>query len=526
MKQQHPSLQSQPYLDALPRVAVKQLKQQALSVNAHVLRLLLTSLLLLGAFILFLWQSSFAGNISAVLNGVRLSQIPAGTKVVLLADKAVKYQILESDDEHVALQIEGVAPNSRLKTQLNQSKHVHHMAIKNIGAGSVQLILHGEQLGHPYVSFDSSSFAASVPPVTVTQIQPVQGSDVIDDSALALPMIAEEAPLDVVGVDDANSAAGQVVGVDDTATTEVNTAQTAPATKTAAADRGAFDAMAPRVVSEEAETATFDLDQMIQDASEWLVNMQLKDLLGIALFGGLALLGLWLVVRTVQGSLQPMASQRAQGKGLLASLKTVFSLGRLFAPAPKQVKSPFGRSQQIPLSASQYAQQPQQQFDAPPVLPQQQVPVARQAAQGAYQRNNIPVPPTRKPHEDNELEREIKRSINMKYAIGNAQQNGTVKRTAPPSAGARPLPSEHRSAAVAPQQPPVQSPQAQRPQVPPSMSHQPQQPLATSARRQLCQDIPENQEVLSFLRNVAELMERDGKPGLANDVKRAIQEQG
>ena len=152
--------------------------------------------------------------------------------------------------------------------------------------------------------------------------------------------------------------------------------------------------------------------------------------------------------------------------------------------------------------------------------------VARQQAQSAYRTQAQPQPPAQQrpqwknPQQDAALEREMKRSLEMKYSMGPRQEKPT------------PQPKNPQRPSAQPKTPIAYQPdtnQTTRPE-----NRQPNNPLnptvanSTTSNSGLLNSpgskVPENnKDVVNFLKSVAELMEKDGKKNLADEIKKTLQ---
>lgn len=187
--------------------------------------------------------------------------------------------------------------------------------------------------------------------------------------------------------------------------------------------------------------------------------------------------------------------------------------------------------------------------DAVPPMPMsRETLVNRSQAVNQYARNAAPAYPPQ-PRPSREIDRELKRSIHTRQAIEKTHSRKPFTNTG--SAASRPMPPRQpqmgshqasgafappraaaptrRPAANMPPQRQQQAPAAGRPQAPAQSrpippAYQQSQPPRRQPQPQQQPGFPaNNNEVLDFLRNVAELMEKDGNSHQAQNIKRGMQ---
>lgn len=489
-------------------------------------------------FSLGLLQSHAANT--AQLKGFQLEQVLSGTRVVLMTNQPITYRLQESSDQKIVLEVDNVQSSGRLNTQLNQSRNVHHVAIKNLPGESLRLTIYGEKLGHPFVSFKTPEA-----PYTVgNSVLPVANSSVTanpktapslskfnkasiqqEEEAFALPAIAE--------LEADNTEATEVM--DMTTVAEKDPASTPQGV--GLPERPSFQTGPIEVASENTEAEDFSL---LNWALDFLIHIQLKDVFILAAVSGFVLVGLWFAIRLLQNK-QPedngyQNTQTPQQPSFIS--KTLNAIKHLFV-APKPVPKSKRSFKQI-AAAQQQLQASGPQQGSPTTGPQPSNPqvnqlLSKNQANRAYGgQSQLGIPPRKKSFQDQELERELKRSLEMKYRMGgynaNRDTQGKPKLQQPNfSQQAKQAPRQQQQAPRQPQQASKNYPNVQNGnRISPNnvQTPKPSNPKInnTGNRPTIAQgqDIPENKEVLDFLRNVADLMEKDGKPNLAQDIKRAI----
>lgn len=434
---------------------------------------------LLGLTATFSMMTAWAVTDMYSLQGMTFEQVQSGTKIVLEGSAGLPYRLINSNDKNITLEIDSIDPEKAIATDFSRSDSIHHVTLKPLSAHSLKVSIFGDKLGHPFITFDTSrpsGLAASTVAHTAT---PVTQNETTPEAYALEAFSGVEDPAPVAA---ALPEAGKEVSAETSATTTLENQ-----------DRQAFtstESVFPENKVDDSEDTPFP-ENLLLLLGKTLVESPTTLL--YVVIGGLGLiLGLY--------SITKLASLFKQRHAASNRVKNLLNLN-----GNKNRQNPFGHSpfskglngpglqQQAPLQQhaplqSQPNLKPTSHQPLPGLNPSTNHLIAKTQAEQQYQRANQSVP-ERKPVDREKLDTELKRSIEMKYAWG--RQNN-------------PAPSKW-----------TRSKQS-TPQFPTSTQNTLQQAARSGNGPQ------ENKEVISFLRSVAELMEKDGKSELANEIKKTL----
>ena len=261
-----------------------------------------------------------------------------------------------------------------------------------------------------------------------------------------------------------------------------------------------------------AEAETQDFFSKFLHKGDWLMWFN-YGALGLVLLGfGLFLRRKLATMQTEQGEFEQLVERQQQGQRV--SFQEMASAYKKEKPAaePKRAKAPERASTSDMIGLSALKQRPMSAQETPaPAMPPQQ-PQSRSAARppqapkkqaiNQYQKQQVASKaPTGNPQA--QLEQELRRAREVQQRLQGQPQQRQMPAGRP---------------AMPPQQP-------QRPGIKPNASTPkqagmpPRKPIADGNPKA---PIPENPQVLDFLRNVADLMEKDGKTHIAQTIQKNI----
>lgn len=501
--------------------------------------LLIAVITLLGQFLNRAWGAE-------LLEAISFEPASSGVNVVLQTTSNPPYRVVYSDDKKVTLVIENVDPAPRLQTDVSQMSNIRYVAAKPLGAHGLQIDIYGDSLGHPFVTASGehdlvmAAMVQNIPnppsaakpvantvnpkpvPVTTAQELPEQATADTAYDLTSLDASLENVPLPPI----------------DTAATQSGTLHNFPSQSVTKPEGSIF------------ETSPFELIGRLlkQWHNEYLFILALCIGAGLLVVFALnAAIDLFKQINkpqpqqaqanNTQPAIQP--KQKQQGTSIIQTM--LLSLRRLLIPQKSRRQlSAFQRLQNQQTQGTQqrggdiaaYNSSNGSRKTMPASLQGNRTvdeQVARQQAQSAYRTQQQSQPPSQQrpqwknTQQDAALEREMKRSLEMKYSMGMRD---------PRQEKPTPQPKNPQRPGAQPKTPIAYQPdtnQTTRPE-----NRQPNNPLNPTVANSTTSNmgmlnspgskVPENnKDVVNFLKSVAELMEKDGKKNLADEIKKTLQ---
>lgn len=491
------------------------------------------------------------------LQGIELTSTPIETKVVLLSNTRIPYRVISKNTEKITIDLETVDPRQSIPTDFSDASNVEQVILKPVAENKVRLVIRGEKLASPIV-LSQGVIAQKARDRKVVfegeaeQQQPKRSKiNAPDDNGFAMTSLSEEPQAQETQTETESSAnpeesesplamaafrESEQPELDSYVNEEELDLDSRMPLLNAEGDR---DAMIDADAAEDTtlldnQPATWQ-DLLISKIEAYLplaqkvVNTTDKGILFqvLAFSGVFVLLGVFLRRKMLQASYQAFededdayAYENARQRGGRDNRRAPFTGYDLSPPErPQGVSSrrPSERPVGLRGLSGQHALEQ-------PAYANKGHMVNRNQAINQYAQNAIP-PVSNKPSRNpRELDQELQRSVQIKQVVSKTHtrkppaqtvSNNRPKTVAPPprQSGISPKTSPFQErdtvnrAPVNRSQPPIQ---------PKAQSHLPQP-------RSQDKGLPANNtEVLEFLRSVADLMEKDGRPDLANGVKKGM----
>lgn len=460
------------------------------------------------------------------LRGIQLDANALETRVVLRADKEIPHHIVSQSPDKIVIDLSTVDPNQSIPTDFSSAENIEQVIMKPIGADTLRLIIRGDHLGAAIIGMTRNVAANPVAhrvvyegetagPAMVAKPAQVAGAKpdgfamtatAADASAPAVKADTAKAPEvdplsgptganagDAVSPDEAAIANRPLMANEDTdpdaLPNSLGSGNTQPH------DRGALVDTRHQTNTTQVEEEAGWIDNVSSDLNNipgWFhKNLPGVDVgLVLRLIGLTALLiGLGVFLRHKLNGPDGMLSLngrpspgRGRGKsrsrrGLLPSTPSAGQPGAKQRQAAPSAERPVGLSR---LNNAPAAHQPTQPVISPKLALDQ---YARQASPPAAQQGA---------RFGTEIDRELQRSLQIRNAVHQTQRK--------PGQPTKPL----TKTAVQPGKSlPPNGTAAKKPVVKPGLPNN-------------------NNDVLDFLRDVADLMEKDGKHNLADGIKKGI----
>jgi hypothetical protein len=486
--------------------------------------------------------------LSNALKGITLNSSPIETNITFKSQTAIPYHIVSQSSDKIVVDFSSVDPTQTIPTDFAAADNIEQVILKPLGSDKLRMVIRGQQLGAPIVTAAIPRFAPAVAtPIAVSK----SVVSVSKPNRLVLEQSTVEAPKKPSQV--VAPGEGGYVMTAFAATPEQTAAPSSQTVPAESEETQISDPSLPLVNNEEADldasalgtgpTEAFapdrkaivspDKGQGQQESNGQSANVWQDDLLsglsglpglikalgeggGLRLFLFCGLIGFMFLfirgkIRASQRDLFALDDEGENQPGILDQIFGGFSSGK-----PARQRS--NRRGSSALSSSRTASLPADRpvglkglsAGAPPVVNNSLV--NRNQALNQYAQNAVPSLQRPMHRDRTEIDRELQRSIHMRQAVSKTQTRKPYQ--APVSRPAAPSKSQQSISAPAAQRPP-QQPISQKRPVPNAKSVMSRQETGLPAN---------NTEVLDFLRNVAELMEKDGKADLAQGVKSGIQQ--
>ncbi len=482
------------------------------------------------------------------LQGIVLDSSGLETKVTLKSDTRLPYQIVSQSADKIVIDISSVDPTRSIPTDFANAENIEQVILKPVSSNRLRMVIRGEGLGNPIIA------SGKTPLPTVQKIDPVFSSE--SDTAPVTQSVTPKAAQASVKSPDAQGIAMTALATEAPAptvsesTSDVSATESAPtespdtvldsadpdAGNTSMAsiqDLGDRTPMGKLDYSEQDTTNTEDspLEETLGSGLDILNN--LSRLVGPALAGK----GLWfriLGLSTLILSLGLFIRYKLRTSDGPHRAAGTSVLNTFFGPKRKR---PQGRRRRPNLMSEAGIQHTSRQTERPvglsgfhhpelePVQPSRPL-VNRAQAIHQYAQQALPAVSEPRRRDSQEIDLELKQSINLRQAVESTHnmkryQKGPAKSPAANSMASRPprpqAPAKGTAESAAPQRPlPRASASGQSRTV--DRTPPVRQPVAQPKA-----GLPaNNDQVLDFLRSVAELMEKDGRPELANGVRKGM----
>jgi hypothetical protein len=466
------------------------------------------------------------------LQGLTFEQVASGTQISVEATSGVPYRLLNANDKQITLEIDSVDPNRAIATDFSRSDAIHHVTLKPLSANSLRVEIYGQKLGHPFIQFKAPNYASVK--LSSPQSRAASSKTPSPKSVAATPPVNSPATSTTTDTapasDDAEAFAMEAfqdmeapVGAPaDPTLAEAPYANTA-ATGQAQGDRQAF---AGNELIGEAQTSGEGEENSLDSALAWfgqtLVETPLTLFYGVAALLGICL-GLFSIVKIA------LVFQKRQ---------TISQRIKWLLTQPQQAqirqggRNPFGHTPfargftghslaanaNMPLQGARPAS-PQL---LPGLNPSAQHLIAKTQAEQVYKKANTPLRSPARSVEQRQLDRQLKQTLDMKTSWGRqAAPQAQANKWRKGPGQVTPATSQNQNSPI-PKFPAVRS-QVEATQQASNKANTvagQRPPVTTSSKRQ---EMPkQNQDVISFLRNVAERMEKDGNADLANEIKKTL----
>lgn len=504
------------------------------------------------------WAMLFQNN----LKGIELSSTAVETRVVLKSDAQVPYRVVSQNPNKIVIDLSSVDPSQSIQTDFASAENIEHVILKPLSNNKLRMVIRGERLGAAAVS---SLSIPTLPPRKTSTILEQESAKPVTRSRIYAPD-ENGTPLQPVTppqTEKAPAATSTLPSGEDSAESTLFTNENASIPESEPFlfnEEGDLDAGNPPLEAATERQPLVDPDTVEETTTLESSETHWQDTV-IEIVGSLFGFAKKLISQTDKGILFAICG--LSGLVLLLGLfirnrisqrRDPFALDAEENTAPGFLDWLFGRNagrnkrerrnrrllpdndlylaqsrgDDRPVGLSGFTNHaPVNQALAANMQPQNLI--NRHQALNQYAQNATPPmaePPRR--HRE-EIDRELQRSIQSRMAISRSQTRKPVPKgtAALNSIQNKPQPPNNKQPQPQKQlpKPPLSQNRAMPPQAPPSRTPSTgHSAMATMAQRE--PGLPANNtEVLDFLRSVAELMEKDGKPGLANGVKRSITSQ-
>ncbi len=485
------------------------------------------------SLVLTAFNISASWSAQSILRGIELKSSPVETRIILKSESRIPYNIVSQSSDKIILDLDSSESPQGTNTDFTAADNIEQVVLKPHG-DKLRMLIRGENLGpvaisgkYPATHKRKSQLVYEAESGVSSQPKPLQQP--LPEAGLNLPEGSETSFLP----------------------SQNGIAQTEAATPEASEQAATKTAMVPETTAPTPEPMLFEgeennglpgdrqalitpeaTDQTTELANEAPATWMDTTLAGLtsianafsksqgtdysllfricAIGGILLLLGLY-IRQKLSGGLE-----------LEGGLKR--------KPLPRRNTKPFNgkeyTNEQVRSRATRTTQRRGTERpvglrgladDVLPELPSAPI-VAKNHAINQYARQSQPVVSSPINRNSEVIDHELKKSLNMRNAVSKTHNYGKAKpnTTMADKGVSNPLQQNRTMNRPATQQPAIAS---RRPLPAPTAQQRPVTP-----KRQAEPGLPANNtEVLDFLRNVAELMEKDGKPNLANGVKKGIQ---
>jgi hypothetical protein len=484
------------------------------------------------------------------LTGIALSATPVETKIVLQSRGGIPYQIISQSSDKIVIDLSSVDPTQSVQTDFTSADNIEQVILKPAGNDKLRMIIRGERLAPPAVESEnqqtkplssemvfqqeSSGGTGSTKSVQTTpsntassaMVQvPSDNNKAIQSSAQGnVPNANVPSSLQETGNPSTNTFSGKEPTLlnSGNSSSEKGTDRPSLVDLRRVASTESPDENESSWTDSLAETLA-PLVATVKKAFAHFGNGWIFPFFGLT--GIFILLGLFIRHKLSQTGphFEEEEIEIPTGPGFWARL---FGGGRrekriLPTLQPDQPRRRTRYESDTDYRASRHSDRPvglsSFNHNSPAVRRQSSLPEippptpSRQHALNQYSKNAMSPLAQQKPRSREELDMEMKRSIQMREAIRQTQTHKS------PSSRMGTAPIEN----------PMRPSTTRKPMTPPTSpmmnNRMGQFQDKTKAGQPEPAGLPaNNNEVLDFLRSVADLMEKDGKPQLANGVKKGM----
>lgn len=496
------------------------------------------------------------------LKGIEIDSSPVETRIILKADNRIPYRVVSQTSEKIVVDLDAVDPTQSIQTDFASAENIEQVILKPLGANKIRMVVRGERLGNTVVSSKEEAAVKEKAQAKRKSQSVVYENETVDKTqkpskvlapddngismaAMEMPAATAENPSDTQTTpnseESGNAGFLATEETDNSANALLNNEDYDLASETppqeAVSDRQALidDKTVADTTDVESEDATWQ-DLFIAGFQSTMglgSNILSKTDPGllfriIAFSGVLILLGLFIRRKLTQDQNQAYYDEyedyesnsgfggffsKKKGPSNANTGRSLFGNQNLQAPS----RQPASRrpAQDRPVGLGGLNGQPAYDTNLIADSGSQQL-IHQNHALNQYNKNAAP--PLNRPNyrDSRDIDRELQRSIHMREATTKTH---TRKQPAKPAAASNKVPPARpqQQRGIQPQTNPLNQPKA------PTKQAQPTPGMNNAFNKRQESGLPSNNnEVLDFLRNVAELMEKDGRPELARGVKKGL----
>ena len=458
------------------------------------------------------------------IRGIDFIAAPGETNIMIRSDARISYHTVSASNQKIIIDLDDVNAEDSINTFFKGSRNVSHVVLQPLSHNKLRMIIKGDNLGKPVLGFDRNG-VKSIPKAMSKQAQEEEGW--INDVENQLDEMAN-------------------TEMDHTETDNLEISSATTAKNTAPEPResiNSFDFDNDENISDTQASETLPITRTSATENQplSLPAIPLKDMapygIAVALLIGL---GVFIKRKLDQthlsnASFNTLMSERDQGKAVsFQQLANAYRGDNNTAPARPQrrsnSKSPIGLGSFTPNNDDNLTEgnsavgeppmtadtlralqnrmanasrnniipdRSQQSLQAPPPARRQAINQYAKTRQPALKKQQAPAarpiarPQTQQHSPDEVLRAELARSRDVQSQMGVRPKS--------PAQPARPVPS------AGSQRPALKNPQPVAPRQNPNGS-----------------PLPDNPAVLNFLKDVADRIEKEGKPNLAHNIQKSI----